>query len=201
MYGSASKRAAGAVSMRRNERQEVSGDSRAHKAPRAFDAFDLVRQRGRVNGEVAAADLPRLADCLAPPGGRLAYAISGVADEANRPALEVSIDGELWLTCQRCLQPMPWHAAQTITVLLARDERELTLIDDNDEHEVLLADAPLDALALVEDELLLTMPYAPRHAEDEGVVCVPADAGDAIKPVSPFGALAGLKAQPVKPKD
>ena len=49
--------------------------------------------------------------------------------------------------------------AQRTLLLLARDERELARLDAEDhEHEVVLADAPLDPLTLVEDELLLTLP-------------------------------------------
>jgi uncharacterized protein len=181
--------------MRRNEEADTPGRSRARGSSRAFDAFALVQQRATIKGRIEAADLPRIADRLAAQGGRIEYTIAGRADEAGRPALDVGIDGELWLACQRCLQPMAWPAQQRITVLLARDRRELALLDDTDEREVVLADAPLDPLELIEDELLLTMPYAPRHVEGEGTLCVPTNAGDASagKARSPFDALTGLK--------
>jgi uncharacterized protein len=186
--------------MRRDEPPTTRGSSRAPRASLGgrFDAFELARQRGTVSGEVAAAELPRVADCLASHGGRVAYAISGTTDAADRPALEVSVNGALSLTCQRCLQPMSWSVAQRTTVVLAHDERELARLDESDEHEVLLADAPLDSLLLIEDELLLTMPYAPRHPQGEGAACAPAIDGepDPARPASPFGALAGLKPRP-----
>ncbi len=54
-----------------------------------------------------------------------------------------------------------WRSARTL--LLARDERELAVLDaEDDEHEVLLADAPQDAMTLIEDEVLLVLPFAPR---------------------------------------
>src|SRR6266508_2917347 len=171
--------------MRRNEQPEARGSSRAPRISRGFDAFELAKQHGSVRGEVAAADLPRVADCLAPDGGMITYTITGTTDAANRPALQVRLDGVLSLTCQRCLQPMSWTAAQCTTVLLAHDERELVELDENNEHEVVL----------VEDELLLTLPYAPRHPRPEGAMCAPAAGNqpDEAKPASPFGALAGLK--------
>ena len=189
--------------MRRNESPETPRASRARKGPRSFDAFELVQQRGALHGNVAATELSRVADALADEGGRIEYVIRGISDEADRPALELSIDGELFLTCQRCLKPMRWVAEQRSTVLLAHDERELAQLDDSDEREVVLASAPLDALHLVEDELLLMMPYAPRHAQDEGAACVPATSVDDAapdKPASPFEALAGLKTRADKGK-
>jgi len=184
--------------MRRNERPTIPGGRGApeHSGGRRFDASELAHQRGTVSGDVDAAELPRVADSLAADGGRIAYAIVGTADAANRPALEVAVDGALWLTCQRCLQPMSWSVAQRTQVLLARDERELAQLDEGDEHEVLLADAPLDALELVEDELLLAMPYAPRHSDAESASCVAAGGDERTDSnrVSPFRALAEMQA-------
>ena len=72
-------------------------------------------------------------------------------------------DGSVPLECQRCLQPFAWPVAQRTTLLLARDERELARLDDgDDEHEVILAEAPLERVTLIEDEVLLALPFAPR---------------------------------------
>ena len=40
-------------------------------------------------------------------------------------------------------------------------------VDAGSDDEVLIADHPLDARKLVEDERLLTLPFAPMHAEGE----------------------------------
>jgi uncharacterized metal-binding protein YceD (DUF177 family) len=55
-------------------------------------------------------------------------------------------------------------------------------------------------LALVEDELLLTLPFAPRCPEAQCPAAGTglAAAGEAAGSASPFGALAGLKAAPGK---
>jgi uncharacterized protein len=184
--------------MRRSERPTTDGELRAPERTggRRFDAFELAQQRGTVRGDVDAADLPRIADALSDEGGRVSYVIVGTCDAADRPALEVSVEGALSLTCQRCLQPMSWSVAQRTLVLLARDERELARLDESDEHEVVLADAPLDALVLVEDELLLTMPYAPRHPDGESASCAPATGDERTDSngASPFRALAEMQA-------
>jgi uncharacterized protein len=46
-------------------------------------------------------------------------------------------------------------------------EAEGDALDAGSDEEVLVAAEPLDALALVEDELLLSLPYAPTHADGE----------------------------------
>jgi uncharacterized metal-binding protein YceD (DUF177 family) len=61
---------------------------------------------------------------------------------------------------------------QSTMLLLARNEADLLHLDEISEHEVVLANAPLDPVTLVEDELLLTLPFAPRHEAS----CDPASA-------------------------
>jgi len=168
-----------------------------------FDGYGVAARQVVIAGRVDAAALPRVSDLLAEEGGtaQVDYRITGSADAGGRPALEVALSGVVPLTCQRCLRPFAWPVEQSTLLLLARDERELALLDEEDhEHEVLLAEAPLDPVTLVEDELLLTLPFAPRCPE---VQCpatgkAPPAAGEAVLGASPFGALAGLKASPGK---
>ena len=56
---------------------------------------------------------------------------------------------------------------RTVAVL-ARSEKEADELDASSDHEVVVADHPLEAVELVEDELLLTLPYAPMHESDCG---------------------------------
>lgn len=163
----------------RAKRRPTLGDTRTGESRAArgatrpegrFDGFGVAKRGAVIEGRVDAAQLPRMSDLLAPEGGEseLRYGIAGSADGAGRPALEVSLSGTVPLTCQRCLQPFACRVEQRTLLLLARDERELARLDAEDhEHEVVLADAPLDPLTLVEDELLLTLPYVPRCPESQ----------------------------------
>ena len=163
----------------------------------SFDAFDLVRRRASYAGKFDAASLPRTLDQLAPEGGsaQVSWRISGITDPSGRPALEVRVDGTVPLVCQRCLQPFAWHVAQCTTLLLARDERELARLDAEDEHEVIPAAAPLDAATLAEDELLLTLPFAPRCGRAECAQSTVAGASDTVAraPAPAFAVLAAIK--------
>jgi uncharacterized protein len=162
----------------------------------AFDAFDLALRQGSLAGTADVATMERAIDRLAPEGGAsdVSWRITGTTDAMGRPALEVRLDGSLPLECQRCLQPFAWQLAHCTTLLLARDERELAVLDaEDDEHEVLLASAPQDALTLIEDEVLLVLPFAPRC---ERVACTgaPLTVPDPAPPRgAAFAALAALK--------
>ncbi len=175
-----------------------------------FEAFGLAARRATITGRADARDMERMDDLLAPGDEDVPvdYRISGTTDARGQPALEVEVAGTLPLVCQRCLQTFAWPVTQTTLLLLARDEGELARLDEGDpEHEVIAADAPLDPKALVEDELVLTVPFVPRCAEENcGALGEAADtegarvpSAERSKPPSAFAVLADLKA-PAKKK-
>jgi uncharacterized protein len=141
-----------------------------------FDAFRLAASHGEVAGRIDPARLPRLEDQVAGPGGQVDWTIRGDVDPEGRPAITVALAGSVPLTCQRCLGVVDEPVQQSTLLLLARDDAELVNLDEASEHEVVAARDPLDPLVLVEDELLLTLPFAPRHEGD----CAP-PAGDAAE--------------------
>jgi uncharacterized protein len=80
--------------------------------------------------------------------------------------LRIGLRGSVTLECQRCLDDFAWLVDVTTEVLLARDDAELAALDADSSLEVVLAEGPLDPLALVEDELVLALPFAPRHPDE-----------------------------------
>jgi len=135
-----------------------------------FDAFRLARGRGSLDGIVDAATLPRVADTVLEGPAPIAWRIEGTQDAFGRPALTVALDGDIALECQRCLQAQTWPVHTRTVLVLARDDADLVRLDADSDDEVVLAAAPLDPAQLVEDELVLALPYAPRHADGE---CAP----------------------------
>nr|WP_241879078.1 DUF177 domain-containing protein [Psychrobacter sp. PraFG1]UNK05773.1 DUF177 domain-containing protein [Psychrobacter sp. PraFG1] len=117
--------------------------------------------------------------------------------------LEMQFTGDIWVTCQRCLNPLNidvTHDAQLI--LLQREEQE-SLVDESDDYlllEELLADQPenkkgdrlLPLKKLVEDELLLDVPLSAKHDDCEMAV---EQVGEIIEEEAenPFAALEALK--------
>ena len=162
-----------------------------------FDALKLAAENETLSGVLDARALDRVADRLA--AGRdavnIEWRIEGGRDALRRPELVVAIEGKLPLVCQRCLQPFDAPIAQETHLLLARDDDELKTLDA-EQSEAVLAAALVDARTLVEDEVLLSLPFAPHHAEGE---CAPgtgwaADSQDKSgRKRSAFAPLAELK--------
>ena len=130
-----------------------------------FDAFKLAARASSIPGTLDARRLPNVADSLAPGDDPvpIAWTVEGRRSAEGRPAISIDVEGGVPLVCQRCLARMEWPVSQGTEVLLAHDEDELATLDAETEGEVILADRPIDAATLVEDELVLTLPFAPRH--------------------------------------
>lgn len=161
-----------------------------------IDSLDFARNGQKINGEVPIAHLPRLLDVLDNPQGVLSYTVQGVVDRQGRLALDVSISGSCQLRCQRCLNGLG-YAIQLDTRLLLRNQASLDALAENvaggeeEEFDSILADAHLDVLDLLEEEILLSLPIAPKHEFGD---CQATDGEDARKEKQhPFAVLAKLK--------
>ena len=166
--------------------------SSATQTGSGFDAFRLSATGGVIEGRADAAQFPRLVDRLArrAPPSPIDWRIEGARDARGRPQLTVALKGSVWLDCQRCLQAFERPLEQATTVLLAHDEAELAQLDA-EELEVVLAMSRLNALELVEEELVLTVPFAPHHPDDAcSAERIPSSEARAD---SPFAALGRLK--------
>ena len=161
-----------------------------------IDSLDFARNGQKISGEVPIAELSRLLDILETPQGILSYTVQGVVDKQGNPALDVSIAGSCQLRCQRCLKGLD-YAVQLDTRLLLRNQESLDALGDNvaggeeEEFDSILADAHLDVLDMLEEEILLSLPIAPKH---ELGACQATDSENAQEEEQhPFAVLAKLK--------
>ncbi|BAN69112.1 conserved hypothetical protein [endosymbiont of unidentified scaly snail isolate Monju] len=142
-------------------------------------------------------DLARLAPLLTSTEGEAAFTLAFDHDETNRPRVRGTVRAELQVCCQRCLQSMPLavDAAFQLSPVTGLGEAERLPA----EYEPLLLDERLlRPMDLVEDELILAIPPAPRHAAADCGVDL-ADYRQESAPEasqrkeSPFAALRALK--------
>ncbi len=158
-----------------------------------IDSLDFARQGGELRGEVPVAELPRLQDVLADSEGNIRYMVLGLLDKGNKPALEITLDGQCVLRCQRCLEGYTYPLHLSSRLLLEREERPLdesSLAEEGTDS--IVADEHLDVLALLEDEILLSLPFAPKHPSGD---CRQVTENQAESSRNPFAILSGLKRQ------
>ena len=140
-------------------------------------------------GEVPMAELPRMAELLTDTEGKVRYVLRGLVGKDGKSLLVLTLDGTCNLRCQRCLKTLPYQTKLVSNLrLVSEDELDESDIED-DEVDSSPAEKRLDVLALLEEELLLRLPIAPKH---EAGICQLASEG-VSRPSSPFSVLAGLK--------
>lgn len=159
----------------------------------AIDSLEFARHGKRLQGNVAIARLGGLQEYLHSNNGDLHYTLFGKLDEKGRPRLVCEVMGKLALICQRCLGALEFPLAIESTLeLIKAGEEFLPLEDEDDSVDSIPADTAMDVLALVEEEVLLSLPIAPVHADSE---CAGGDGSRQNPPgkSNPFAALASLK--------
>jgi len=154
-----------------------------------IDSLEFARGERRMAGVVPVRSLQRLADVLADAEGELSWVVRGEFGEDRKPFLVIEVTGEIRLICQRCLAGLPYDLDIESRLLLVPPGRpwpDEDLEDDSADPIEALEQQPL--LALVEDEVLLALPIAPRHES-----CATPGFDDGRAAASPFATLAQLK--------
>lgn len=153
---------------------------------------DFAREGGELSGVLALAGMDRLRDQLAKVDGGAVWHLVGGVDRLERPFLRLKVEVKVDLICQRCLKSMPFEVAADTVLTQFSDEAALDeAVAQDDDLEGILIEPELDVEMLVEDEILLALPYAPRHEQCNPVDDAVKTAGEA-KP-NPFAVLAKMK--------
>lgn len=137
--------------------------------PRRLDVQRLAQAHAVLAGQQPVSSYARL---LAETAGSASEAIvdwkaigesrAGAAGTAV-PWLKLSARTRIQMVCQRCLVPMDVNLGFDRWFRFAADEQTAALEDEEAEEEVLAMAHDFDLLALIEDELLMEIPVAPRH--------------------------------------
>lgn len=156
-----------------------------------IDCLEFARSGGVLERSVGLDELPRLADVLVARTGFLSVRLEGWRDEEGKSWLQLDVTGEPMLCCQRCLGGVkfPLDIRSRLQLMAPGEEwPDDDLADDS--ADAMEAGKALAVLSLIEDEVLLALPIAPRHEQ-----CEPPSGSATGHGPSPFAALAALKKQ------
>jgi len=186
-----------------------------------IDAFAFVRLGKQAEGSVPLARMLRAIEGLPrqPDGerGEVHWHVQGVLGGTGEYLLKVRVQASPVLICQRCMEPFAFPIDAEATLHLVRRESDLDEDsvfsgrgEEDDEGEDMDEDGGLgssaaapekvvgshrfDVLSQVEDELILNIPYVPRHEvcpDTEGKTGE--ETSEPVKRPSPFAVLEKLK--------
>ncbi|ANN78804.1 YceD family protein [Bordetella flabilis] len=193
------------------------------RATGTIDAFSFARLGKEASGALPLVRFARAVEGLPPQpageAGEVRWAARGELGRQGEPLLHLSVQAHPVLVCQRCMEAFVHPIDASVTLHLVKSEAELDegmgdvdLDGDGDGDmadaggidrlddvpEKVLGSHHFDLLAQVEDELVLNIPYVPRHRVCPGAP-LKTSAGDpgpeteAGKRPSPFAVLEKLK--------
>jgi len=171
--------------------------------------FELAATGFAVDETIGFPELPRLAAVLEPECAEhgSAQVVLTVSRAAESVAVQGRVEARLALQCQRCLRPMVYPVGHDFAWMLSESGTQ-SAAPASDFELILLGDCRAEGIArgegrdttlklapLIEDELMLQVPFAPMH---EGAACK-AITGNFLaasadrESAHPFAALAELK--------
>ncbi|MGV0959471.1 MAG: YceD family protein [Limnohabitans sp.] len=171
--------------------------------PSHLDVVAFARDGATLEGQGALPSMPRLQQEQvdgALQAGPVVWHLEGrlvpQSGGADQVWLDLQASVALPMQCQRCLTPVLQTVQAERAFRFVADEATAAALDDEAEEDLLVISRDFDALALVEDELIMALPLVPLHD-----VCPQAMPMSAVDPEfeaqsarpNPFGVLAGLK--------
>lgn len=158
----------------------------------------MVAARRSFDGRLPLATMARLRDLLADTEGEARFSLEFGHDMLQVPFVELRIDADLPLVCQRSLQRFLQPVSLTQRLALVRgvdvgDEDVDAALPPGYEALQMDDDGTLRAAELVEDELILAVPLVPVRPGSESVERDWPVPVDEEARANPFAALAALK--------
>jgi uncharacterized protein len=173
--------------------------------PHHLDVSAFAENAAELSGDIPLLDCQKLLDYAAPdapPGHKniVTWMARGelrpVRSQAPEVWLHLDASASLFMACQRCLQPLLVTLQVQRSLRFVAGEDAAAAEDAESDDDVLALTQSLNLFELIEDELVLSLPWVPRHE-----VCpspLPqATPESEMKEPHPFAVLAQLK----KPKD
>ncbi|MCC6373702.1 MAG: DUF177 domain-containing protein [Moraxellaceae bacterium] len=162
--------------------------------PQTIDPFKWADRATQVVADVPLVQFTRLAADLVNTNGSVQVNCRFERDAQKMAFLRGDVATTVTLICQRCLETMELPLQVTIDLALVYDEDHAKkLSEDTDylvvvEQEVVLAE-------IIEDELLLNIPFTPMHEACDALPYQAEIEGDVPAPVkeNPFQVLTTLK--------
>lgn len=166
--------------------------------PERVDVVKLFARNGSISAALPLARLKRLVASLADDSGQVAVELEFGHDEEGRQLLTGTLDSAVRVLCQRCLQEMDLDLHSDLHLLVLDSDEKVQELPET-EDAVVMDESELDVAALIEDELILSLPLVPMHADPAcnevfNALKQDSSAANGGDRSNPFAVLAGLKA-------
>jgi uncharacterized protein len=179
---------------------DFDGGRTYHRAPMPMtlpdnlDPWRMVQAQRVFEGTLPLAQMKRLSELLASADGVVSYRVEFGRDEFSVSHVDVQLDAELMLVCQRSMAEFVQPVSVDQRLGLMRDESEEARLPEGYDP-LLVQDGQLNMKDVIEDELILALPLV-ALGPGAPLEQVPVTAGAAPEdeqPPNPFAVLGQLK--------
>lgn len=168
--------------------------------PQVVEPRRLVNQGISLTGEIDQALCDRLAGAVIKVNHPILADLDFDVSVQNRKTVKLKASTQVTVACQRCLEPLDLQLAIDTELGIVWSEEEEKLLPKALDAW-LVADETADIAALIEDELLLALPFVNYHSKDECSVItgyvteepVKLTNSESSEVVNPFSILAQYK--------
>jgi len=152
-----------------------------------IDNIDFSRKSREIRDIIRLSDFKRLQDLCLNLEDSVAFVLRGFENKHKEPCVELFIEGKLDLICQRCSEKLE-HTIFLKSGFLIKEETQLTdfQVDDHADYDLIEGSAKMDVLSLIEDEIILSLPVAPKHENDK---CYYKKTDEMLDRIHPFADL------------
>lgn len=156
----------------------------------------MVAARRGFEGRLPLSAFPRLRDSLCDTAGEVRFVLDFDRDALQLPYVELRIEAQLPLECQRSLERFELPVRLVQRLGLIRDEAGEAALPEGYEPLLVPDDGMLRPAELVEDELILAVPVVAVAPGTDAVERDFSATDEERQQASPFAALAALKRDP-----
>lgn len=167
--------------------------------PRNADLRKLANRHARFEIESDLTAFTRVADAVIDGAGQIKAAIEFYFDEQHRICVDGKANASAKVQCQRCLEPVEIEFVADITLARVKDDEQAQQLPKTRDALYAEEESSFDLNTMLEDELLLALPFVSYHNETEceGITSYQTaeQSTDVVveKKENPFNVLAQLK--------
>ncbi len=130
--------------------------------PQYINPVKAAQAQEKISAKVVLSKLGRLKDRVLNLDNDVAVNMVFYKDMDNYTVIDIKLNAELSLTCQRCMQPMEFaFASEGLLSPVTSDQAAKQLPGQYD--PVIVVDNKIDLWELVEEEILLNLPLMLMH--------------------------------------
>jgi len=137
--------------------------------PERVVARKMCQQNGTINSSIPLGKLQRLSEYLHDNHGQAEVCLSFDRDESGLDVLSGSVNATVSMQCQRCLESVTLDIQSEFLMQIAESEPKAEEMAESAGAEAesldiaICEDGQLDLLAVVEDELIMSLPIVASH--------------------------------------